>query len=249
MKLITPEGFAFPLPLAGLARRCLAWLLDECVVLGSLNLVAQFLHAVSLALPGLASAAGAIAGAAASVLYFAALEWFWHGQTIGKRALGLRVMDAHGLTLGGQQVLWRNLMRFVDFLPAIYLLGGISVLSTRCSQRLGDLVAGTVVARRADAVQETLRWEGTGKYNSLLEDRTLALRLRERISPEEGALVQAALERGESLASGERAALYQELTDHFDARVRFPEGLRATLADEQILRGIRQVLQAPRISL
>lgn len=249
MKLITPEGFSFPLPLAGVARRTLAWILDECVIVGSLNFIFQILHAVRLVLPGFASAAGAITSAIASVLYFAALEWLWHGQTIGKRALGLRVMDAHGLTLDGYQVLFRNLMRMVDFLPAVYLTGAATVLATRRSQRLGDMVAGTVVARRPEPIRETQRWEGPAKYNSLLEDRALALRLRERTTPEEGSLVRETLERGERLAPSDRAALFQQLTDHFDDRVRFPAGLRATLADEQILRGIWQVLQAPRLKL
>lgn len=249
MKLITPEGFEFPLPLAGLGSRALAWLLDEVMILGSLNLLSRFLHAFQPWFPGLASAAGAIAAAVASVLYFAALEWTWHGQTIGKRALGLRVMDAHGMTLTGSQVLFRNLMRLVDFLPVVYLVGGVGALLSRHAQRPGDLVAGTVVTRRPVMPAEGARRDGPTKYNSLLEDRSLALRLRERTTPEEAALVQEALERAAFLAADDRAALYRELTDHFDARVRFPDGLRATLLDEQILRGIGQVLQAPRIRL
>jgi hypothetical protein len=46
------------------------------------------------------------------------MEWRWRGQTIGKRVLRLRVVDAQGLRLHFTQVVLRNLLRFVDMLPA-----------------------------------------------------------------------------------------------------------------------------------
>lgn len=47
----------------------------------------------------------------------------------------------------------RNLMRIVDSLPILYLLGGAAVLSTAKSQRFGDMVAGTTVVARAHAIE------------------------------------------------------------------------------------------------
>jgi uncharacterized RDD family membrane protein YckC len=82
-------------------------------------------------------------------------EAFWNGQTIGKRVLGIRVVQLSGLPAGFLQVVVRNLMRVVDYLPANYLVGAVVVLASRHHQRLGDMVAGTVVVRerRAPAPQ------------------------------------------------------------------------------------------------
>jgi uncharacterized RDD family membrane protein YckC len=75
------------------------------------------------------------------------MELLWGGQTIGKRVLGLRVMDERALKLRPSQVILRNLLRAVDFMPGFYALGGaVSFFSAR-AQRLGDLAAGTVVVR------------------------------------------------------------------------------------------------------
>jgi uncharacterized RDD family membrane protein YckC len=79
--------------------------------------------------------------------YFILLEWLWNGQTIGKRAYGLRVINEDGSPAGFVAVFVRNLVRMVDFLPSFYGLGLLSIVFTARSQRLGDLAAGTFVVR------------------------------------------------------------------------------------------------------
>ena len=76
--------------------------------------------------------------------YFIVAEGFFRGKTIGKHALGLRVIDdrGHPLTFWGATL--RNLLRAVDVLP-LYGPGFISMVLTQRLQRMGDLVAGTVV--------------------------------------------------------------------------------------------------------
>lgn len=78
-------------------------------------------------------------------LYPVLFEVFWHGQTPGKKALGIAVIndDLTPVTLGTSLV--RNLLRTIDFLPAMYLFGLIAMLCNRRFQRLGDLAAGTLV--------------------------------------------------------------------------------------------------------
>jgi len=79
--------------------------------------------------------------------YFVLLEWLWQGQTIGKRMYGLRVIRDDGAPAGFLAVLIRNLLRLVDFLPAFYGLGLLTLIVTSRSQRLGDIAAGTYVVR------------------------------------------------------------------------------------------------------
>ncbi len=77
--------------------------------------------------------------------YFTETERRW-GQTIGKRVLRLRVVDAAGAPPSTRAALIRNALRLVDWLPFLYVVGFISMLATgRRRLRLGDLAAGTQV--------------------------------------------------------------------------------------------------------
>src|SRR5213593_2756959 len=79
--------------------------------------------------------------------YFILLEWLWNGQTLGKRAYGLRVISGDGSPAGFTAVFVRNLIRVIDFLPVFYGLGLLLIVLTPKNQRLGDLAAGTYVVR------------------------------------------------------------------------------------------------------
>lgn len=72
------------------------------------------------------------------------------GRTPGKRALGIRVVDADGGRCTYRGATLRTLGRFVDFLPVGYLAAFVSMAATDRRQRLGDLLGGTVVVRGGD---------------------------------------------------------------------------------------------------
>src|SRR5262249_51118913 len=55
--------------------------------------------------------------------YFLFFEWLWHGQTPGKRVVGIRVIHVRGTALTFYQSAVRNIVRFVDALPVLYGLG------------------------------------------------------------------------------------------------------------------------------
>lgn len=70
------------------------------------------------------------------------------GQSVGKRLLGLRVVRADGSRPSVAAIAVRTLLRLVDWLPLLYLVGFIVMLATgERRQRLGDLAAKTRVAR------------------------------------------------------------------------------------------------------
>ena len=66
-------------------------------------------------------------------------------EFLGKRALGLRVVNANGTPVGWVASVVRNLMRTVDMLPLLYGFGLVAALADRHSRRFGDMVAGTLV--------------------------------------------------------------------------------------------------------
>jgi uncharacterized RDD family membrane protein YckC len=77
-------------------------------------------------------------------LYMILLEG-WLGATVGKRLVGLRVVGSDG----GRPGLWkgfvRNILRAVDSLPTLNIVGVILILRLPERARFGDRVAGTRV--------------------------------------------------------------------------------------------------------
>ena len=150
----TPERVSFQYPVAGLGSRFLAQVIDMAV------LVAIFV-VLLLGANALGAATGDRRLALLIVLlvsfvllfgYFWALEAIWSGQTLGKRALRLRVVGDQGEPLRFSQAAIRNLVRIVDFLPVGYAIGIITIFSNVRNKRLGDLAAGTLVVRERERV-------------------------------------------------------------------------------------------------
>lgn len=242
LKIQTPEGITFSFQLAGPILRCLAWIVDLLVIavisqgLGTLGRIAGVIS------PDVAMAVATIAYFVVSIGYGVATEWAWRGQTIGKRLLRLRVMDAQGLRLQFHQVLLRNLLRFVDMLPGLYLVGGLACLVSRRAQRLGDLAANTVVVHGAKYSEPDLDQLLAGKFNSLRQFPHLEARLRQRVSPAEARLALQALVRRDELDPAARVELFAELAEHFKAVVTFPPEAVEAMPDEQYIRNVVDLL-------
>jgi len=160
----TPENIELSYALAGAGSRAAAYFLDVLIM----SVVCQMLLNVLVYAFGLLLSAFGADGAAwaAAILalgsfalyigYFIFLEWLMNGQTPGKRLLQIRVIKQGGYALRFFDTLLRNLLRVVDFLPLFYGVGLTSLLLTRDSQRLGDLVAGTLVVYQEPVQTESL---------------------------------------------------------------------------------------------
>jgi uncharacterized RDD family membrane protein YckC len=234
----TPEGVAFALELANPMTRFLAWVVDfACVsaLISSLGVALRLLDVISA---DVSRALMILCFFAAQIGYGFFCEWFWRGQTVGKRLLRLRVVDADGLRLQFSQVVIRNLLRFVDMLPLCYLVGGIATLTNRRNQRLGDVAANTVVIRIPRVEQPDLEQVMAGKFNSLRAHPHLEARLRQKISPVEASLALQAILRRDEFEPRGRAQLFARLGEHFRSLVEFPPEAVEHITDEQHLRNI-----------
>ena len=69
------------------------------------------------------------------------------GWTIGKKLTGMKVLDDTGNKIGIIKSLIRNLLRLVDGLPALNILGIFLIINSARGQRFGDRVAKTYVVR------------------------------------------------------------------------------------------------------
>ncbi|MBS1702980.1 MAG: RDD family protein [Armatimonadetes bacterium] len=84
--------------------------------------------------------------------YFIFFEGLWNGQTLGKKMAGVRVRMADGTPITFAAATGRNLLRVADFLPVMYFIGIISMFVNPKLQRVGDLVAGTIVTHEVRVV-------------------------------------------------------------------------------------------------
>jgi uncharacterized RDD family membrane protein YckC len=244
----TPEGIAFSLPLACPVTRSVAWLVDFACIAALVSLLGAGLGVVKLINFDLGASLVVVAYFASQIGYGIICEWFWRGQTVGKRLLRLRVMDARGLHLQFSQVVLRNLLRFLDALPVCYLVGGVTSLLNPRAQRLGDLVANTIVVRNPKTPEPDLDQLLSGKFNSLREYPHLEARLRQRVSPGEARLALQSLLRRDQLDLQARLELFEQLAAHFRSLVVFPPEACEGITAEQYVRNVVDVLFRPRVS-
>jgi uncharacterized RDD family membrane protein YckC len=86
------------------------------------------------------------AGGVIFLLYFVILEGMW-GATVGKMVMKIKVVREDGSACGLMPALIRNILRIIDALPFLYIIGLIFMSRSDKKQRLGDRVAKTVVVK------------------------------------------------------------------------------------------------------
>ncbi len=136
-----PGGIELEAHVVGPVARFLAFFIDF------------FLRGILIVITAIATIPFGEMGAGFWFIIWFFIEWFYpvlfevfrRGQTPGKIALGISVVqdDLTPVTFGTSLV--RNLLRTADFMPFFYLAGLVTMLSNKRFQRLGDLAAGTLV--------------------------------------------------------------------------------------------------------
>jgi uncharacterized RDD family membrane protein YckC len=246
LQIRTPEGIVFSHQLAGPVIRFVAWAVDFMCVLALVMASSALLILVQVVSSGFGAALSTVSYFVISVGYGIACEWAWRGQTLGKRLMRLRVVDAEGMRLQFNQIVTRNLLRFVDSLPATYLIGGIVCWFNSKCQRLGDIAANTIVIRIPCVSEPDLDQLLVGKFNSLRQYPHLAARLRQNVSPTEAAVALQAVLRRDELEPVARVELFADLSTHLRAKVEFPAEATDGIADEQYVRNVVDVLYRTR---
>jgi uncharacterized RDD family membrane protein YckC len=244
----TPEGIVFSQLLAGPVSRFMAFFIDFLVISAAMIIFRYFLVLLQFLSSDIAGAASALGYFVVGIGYGTFSEWFWRGQTIGKKLFRLRVVDAQGLRLQFNQIVIRNLLRFVDSLPLFYFVGGVTCLLNKKSQRLGDIAANTIVIHFPKITSPDLDQLLAGKFNSLRQYPHLEARLRQRVSPVEAAVVLQALLRRDEFEPQARIQLFRGIAEHFRAKAEFPPEATDGITDEQYIRNVVDVLYRTRAS-
>jgi uncharacterized RDD family membrane protein YckC len=169
----TPENVRVNFSLAGLGTRYVAWFVDQILVMVAIFAILMVMACAGTSFHGVeklfkdldgedsSEATMYVFGLAMLIwglggfFYFGLCELMLRGQTPGKRLVSIRVAKADGFSLDGAGILTRNVFRVIDHIPLLWI---VPLLSAR-SQRIGDLVAGTVVISDAKAELSSIRVE------------------------------------------------------------------------------------------
>ncbi|EOD67109.1 RDD family protein [Amycolatopsis vancoresmycina] len=150
-ELVTGEAVVLDLRVAKLASRALAMALDVLLQFAALVGLAMVL---AFALPetdeGLFVALLLVCTVLVMVGYPVVFETLSRGRSLGKLAVGLRVVRVDGGPIRFRHALVRGLAGFVVDFWALGLFGAVAVIVSLCSsngRRVGDFLAGTLVVR------------------------------------------------------------------------------------------------------
>src|SRR5262252_8560459 len=206
----TPERVSFRLETAGLGSRFVAQLIDGLALTGILIAVGSASTGLGVLTRNalLATLVFVLLGLLVVAAYWIVPEALWDGKSLGKLALGLRVVDAQGGPITAGQAIVRNLLRIVDVLPVYYAVGAIAIFFSSRNQRLGDMVAGTVVVRDRAAVRlADLRAAQPGAA----PDAHAPVTLRHRLDPALRRFVVAYAQRRPLLPAAHRESLAHQV--------------------------------------
>ena len=185
--LVTGEAVALDLREAALPSRLLAALIDGAVQFAAFLLLTFVFSLVGAANEAAAAAEIIVIFVGIGLMYPVLSETLWRGRTIGKAALGLRVVRDDAGPIGFRQAFVRGLIGFVVERPGLtfYSAGVISMLVSSRGKRLGDLAAGTVVIQERVSGSHTYfavmppplaAWAQTLDLSRLPDDLALSVR-------------------------------------------------------------------------
>lgn len=147
----TPEGLMLTLMPAGIMPRLTAWLID----FGIRSVITMVLMAISAFFGTAGVGVLAVGYFLITWLYPVYFEVFRRGMTPGKKNQGIYVCHDDGTPISLPSSMIRNLLRVADFLPFGFAAGALTVMFTPRSQRIGDIVAGTlVVYKQQDNIEK-----------------------------------------------------------------------------------------------
>ena len=170
VSIITPDHIELDFEPAGLGSRLMAAIVDLLIVFGIFFalLIGGILAGLTAFRVG-GAGSGAVFLAVFIILFYAVIwgyfvlfEALWHGQTPGKRLVGIRAVLDNGLPIGWRESALRNLVRAADMVPPpACLVGSLMILFSPRGKRLGDLLAGTMVVREKFVTEHprAARWE------------------------------------------------------------------------------------------
>ncbi len=238
----TPEQVVFDYTIAGVGSRAAAAMLDYLICF-LLLVVVVVITALTSSRLGRRVSLDVTSGWVAAIIVLAqfAIVWGYYvlfegladGQTPGKRAFKLRVVQDGGYSVSFAASAVRNLVRIIDLQPGFsYAVGMFSVILSKSGKRLGDYAGGTMVVRERIVHLPAAPSRDAAAGN---------VHVTAQLSDDEYAVLERFLTRRGALAPAQRRAITGDLAVRFSTRLpagqnSVDEKLVALYETEQALR-------------
>jgi len=241
LNIETPELVDIQFAIAGVGSRFLAVLTDTLIQIVSLLLLTLLFVLIAYSVPWTAPDPFAKWIAAGLILiyfllywgYYSLFETFWNGQTPGKRAFHIRVVKDTGRQITLFEALARNLVRAIDWLPGIYLVGFITMMCNQQQKRLGDLIAGTIVVHEQRDEQPLVGSKSRTITAGIFEqpvaepplqmpDNLIPADAISRLAPHDLQTIEAFLARALDFDLTVRAKMAAKVASQISARMNYP---------------------------
>lgn len=153
LKILTPENVNIEFELAGLGSRFVAVIIDTLIQIGICILIIIGMLIGGIDFKNIDQSSSLIIAVGIVLLfvvffgYFIFFEIIMRGQSPGKKAAGLRVIKQNGEPVGFYESFIRNILRIIDLMPSLYLIGSSFILFGRNCKRIGDYAANTIVVK------------------------------------------------------------------------------------------------------
>lgn len=251
----TPENIPIQYELAGVGSRFVAALADFLIIFGvqaglillvlaagSIPALAPALRKLLLQLGPWLFSAVIIINSALFVGYPLVFELVWSGQTPGKRAVGIRVVQADGAPLAPLAAVTRNVVRLVDFLPVYYIIGVVVMLADGKSRRLGDMAAGAICIKQQRNVSiASLTLPQTPASAGALPEPGAEQESLRALSYEDYYLLKEFLTRREQMAPAAAEKLARQIADRVATHLGIERGTEPAQAFlQRIAAGLQQ---------
>ncbi len=230
----TPENVNLTYRPAGVGTRFVAWLIDNILIAVGLFVLFLVLLMVASAGDGIVRSMFDKAGEVADdhkpktdemvvlyaigifviaanlggIVYFTLGELFWRGQTYGKKICKIRVVKAEGFALDPGSIILRNLFRFLDHLPPLWLVPVVSAQG----RRLGDMAAGTIVIsdepQRLSAVRQMLGGRSAAEARYRFDSSKL-----DKLKPRDFETIEQVLDRWNRMSPVQRFQILNRLLE------------------------------------
>ena len=169
IQIVTPQNVLIEHELASVILRAIAFAVDQVAII--LFVVFAYVFAEILGMSGgVADMFFYVFVLPIYFLYSLVFEWRNYGQTLGKMMIGLKVRRLDGNEIGFTEAATRWMMRIVDIFATAGSLAALLISSTERGQRLGDILAGTMVIRQVPG-------------NSVSLDQLLNINTKENYQP------------------------------------------------------------------
>lgn len=146
-------GFDYEIAIAGLGARSYAFTIDWHVrILVALLWVAvtQWTIRLTGSDSPLFHGISIIPAVVFYLFYHPIIELIMEGNSPGKRYAGIKVVMDDGSVPPKSAIMIRNVMRIIDSMPVLYMVGMASCFVTRQQIRIGDMAAGTVLVYESE---------------------------------------------------------------------------------------------------